>query len=238
MKRTILYSALALFALALIIGPVALVYADSPSDSACAATTSPCTQTSLLKRIANLLAGLSAESTTLGQTMSLVGCAAVTSPPTYGGGKTDAITCGADGKLYIRATGPTGSAVPSDAGYGGANSSGNLTGLIACDNYQRFNDSASGDLQLVALTSGKTIYICGYEMEASGTVTAQLEYGTGANCATGKTAITDGFDLVAQSGIVSRSPFYNGMKTAASNALCLNLGGAIKVAGGVYYTQF
>jgi hypothetical protein len=135
-------------------------------------------------------------------------------------------------------SGSTGSAVPSKAAYIGANNSGNLGGLIGCDHFTRFNDAASGDTQLVALSSGKTIYICGMEGVASGTVTAQLEYGTGTNCATGKTAITDAMDFIANTGIVSRAPFWSGMKTAASNALCLNLSAAVKLAGGVYWTQF
>jgi len=82
------------------------------------------------------------------------------------------------------------------------------------------------------------VYVCGVNAVASGTVAVKLLYGTGSNCATGATDITDAYDLTAQNGIVDHTALWSGLKTIASNALCVNLSASVKVAGGVYWTQF
>jgi hypothetical protein len=50
--------------------------------------------------------------------------------------------------------------------------------------------SAAGIVQLVAAVSGKAIYVIDRDVVAGGTGTLALEYGTGANSATGTTALT------------------------------------------------
>jgi hypothetical protein len=119
MKRSFRNGALALLALAVVALPAALVYADAPSDAACSATTGPCSQTSLLKRLANLFSGglkildaggtnqasvdatghlavtggVAQGSTTAGETVALTACATLSADPTNATAQTNATRC-------------------------------------------------------------------------------------------------------------------------------------------------
>lgn len=119
-----------------------------------------------------------------------------------------------------------------------AGASGATTRMIACDNTVVYDASTSGSTELVALTSGKTIYVCGYSILSGGTVNVKLLYGTGTACATGPNNMTPAYQLTAQVGIVDSSPFFRGLKTAASNALCINASGAVAAQAIVYYAKF
>jgi hypothetical protein len=132
----------------------------------------------------------------------------------------------------------TGGAVPANAIYNGANVGGNLTGKIACGSSIVYDASTNGSTQLVALSSGKTVYVCGYTLFAAGTVSVNLSYGTGSACASGTTKLTPAYQLVAQTGVSDQSPEFRGMATAASNELCLNTSAGVAVQAVVYYTQF
>jgi len=133
--------------------------------------------------------------------------------------------------------GATGSAVPATGDYNGFNGSGNLTGLIGCDNSILYDASTSGATQLVALSAGKKVYVCGYTIFSAGTVNVDLRYGTGTACATGGTKITPAFQLTAQTGVVEQSIYGNALATIASNELCINTSGAVAVQALVRYTQ-
>lgn len=135
--------------------------------------------------------------------------------------------------------GATGSAVPANAVYNGAQGSAGLQGLIICDSVAKYDASTSGSTQIVALSAGKTIYVCGYSLGVGATATnVKLVYGTGTNCVTSPTDITPAYQLAANGGIVDRGAFSNGLKTAASNALCFNASAANAAQGLVYYAQF
>jgi hypothetical protein len=134
------------------------------------------------------------------------------------------------------ATSATGSAVPSKAAYIGGNSSGNLTGIIACDSSVFLDMATATTTQLVALSSGKSIYICSYDIQSNGTASVKLVYGTGSNCGTGTTQLTSNLDLTAQTGLSRGSGLGMLAKTAASNALCATSSAAVNVHIDVTYT--
>lgn len=142
-------------------------------------------------------------------------------------------------------TATTGQAVPSTAVYIAAGSDGGLsagtaatTGLISCNSSVAISAASSGNNQLVALTSGETVYICGYELVAAGTVDVQFITGTGTACATNEFDETGAMPLVANSGLVSRSPFWTGMAGLAGDAFCIELSASVQVSGVLYYTKF
>jgi len=140
--------------------------------------------------------------------------------------------------------GATGSAVPSGAVYMGAKSTGNLTGLIQCDSSVLINTASAATAELVSLTSSQVIYICGWEIHTSSASAnnVNLAYGTGTNCGTGTTVLSSivrfPAGVTGLQGKVSVTPFFKGMKTAASNALCVTTSAAVQVDGVVYYTKF
>lgn len=158
----------------------------------------------------------------------------------------DQTTPGTTNGVQDAATSATGSAVPSKAGYIGGNGSGNLTGNINCDNTAIYDASTNGATQLVALSSGKIVYVCGYSF-AQSTATAvhtSLEYGTGTNCATSPIKITPAYSLQAAAstgptGIVVMAPTGSpGLKGIASNEICILTDAAVSVQAIVWYTQF
>lgn len=98
--------------------------------------------------------------------------------------------------------------------------------------------AASGNTELVALTTSQTIYVCGINFMAAGTVNVRLVYGTGSACGTGETGLTGLYPLVAQTGLlIPNTGLGVQMKTPASNALCIELDAGIGVRGSITYVK-
>jgi len=142
--------------------------------------------------------------------------------------------------------GATGSAAPSGAVYVGGNAGGNLTGQIICPNtYVNNGLSTSGSTQAVALSSGKSIYICDFFVNSASTtaVNVKLVYGTGTNCATSPSDLSL---LVPMQAPTSLSPAGQNVtppgntlwSTPASQAVCVNLSSANAVNVMFHWTQF
>lgn len=135
-------------------------------------------------------------------------------------------------------TSATGSAVPAKANYIGGNSGGNLTGIIQADTSTAINISTATTTQLVALSSGKKIYVTAWDVIAAGTGNITLVYGTGSTCGTGTTSLTGAYNLVAQAGISKGGSLGPVLVVPASNALCATTSAAVQMSGSVAYTQF
>ncbi|MDP3767268.1 MAG: hypothetical protein Q8S13_04580, partial [Dehalococcoidia bacterium] len=95
----------------------------------------------------------------------------------------------------------------------------------------------SVDAQLVALSGSTIIYVCGFNFIAAGTVNVRLVSGTGSVCATGLTARTGTYQLTAQVGIAIPNGGGVQFKTAAGEALCIDVSAAIVASGFVTYVQ-
>ena len=132
----------------------------------------------------------------------------------------------------------TGAAAPTSATLMGGNSSGNLTGVVACDSSAQLTISTATTTQIVALVAAKTIYVCGFVINGAGATTAKLVYGTGTNCATGLTNLTPAFTLATGSNVTLGGALGYVMKTASANALCVTNSAAIAANVFVTYTQF
>lgn len=113
-----------------------------------------------------------------------------------------------------------------------------LTGMTSCNAAAVYDASTNGATQLVALATGKSIYVCGYTLFAAGTASVSLVSGTGSNCATGQTAETPAFQLTAQTGVADSSPYFRGMITASDTALCIKTSAGVAVQAVVFYAQF
>lgn len=132
----------------------------------------------------------------------------------------------------------------------GAGSNGPVA-VVTADNSVAVSLSATNPTQIVAASTGLSIYVTGFGLTIGTTAataqTVQFVYGTGTNCATGQTVMTgalSGATLVSSSG--DNLPTYVtygggvGMvaKTPASQALCLKLTGTQPVGGIVSFAQF
>lgn len=149
----------------------------------------------------------------------------------------DQTTPGTTNGVQSASESATGSAVPAKASLTGANSSGNLTGIVQADGSAAINVATATTTQLIALSAGKAIYVTGFDMIAGGTGNVTFEYGTGTNCGTGTTVLTGAYPLTAQAGL-ARGGSGVVWKIPASNALCVLTSAAVQISGSVSYTQF
>ena len=98
--------------------------------------------------------------------------------------------------------------------------------------------ASSGNVELVALVSGDIIHVCGFGFESdTATTSVQFIYGTGTACATGETDLTGPMTVLASTPVAVANGGATQFRTAASNALCIELGAATQVNGWVTYYQ-
>lgn len=131
-----------------------------------------------------------------------------------------------------------GSSFPADGSAVGAESSGNLIGLVQADTSAAINISTATTTQLVALSSGKKIYVASFDVVAGGTGNITFEYGTGTSCGTGTTALTGAYNLTAQAGVALGGALGPVLVVPAGNALCALTSAAVQMSGSLSYTQF
>ena len=118
--------------------------------------------------------------------------------------------------------------------------------MIICDHTAFYDTNTNGSTQLVALSSGKTIYVCGFSFAQSTTMAVHvgLVQGTGSACGTSQTKITPAYSLQAATstgpvGIAVGGSFGGGgLNSGSGNALCILTDAAVSVQALVWYTQF
>jgi hypothetical protein len=115
----------------------------------------------------------------------------------------------------------------------------NSAGLsVSATNSVAINISTATTTQLVALVSGKAIYVTGWDVISGGTGNITLEYGTGTACATGTQVLTGAYNLAAQAGISKGSGVGAMLFVPAGDALCAVTSAAVQMSGSLSYTQF
>jgi hypothetical protein len=100
------------------------------------------------------------------------------------------------------------------------------------------NVTAAATTEIVALTGGQTIRICGFSLSMSAAGTAQIVYGTGTNCATGLTALTGAMPLATGTPLSNAGGSGSSLlRGAVSNAICV---AAVtgNVVGFINYAKF
>lgn len=120
----------------------------------------------------------------------------------------------------------------------GANSAGNMVGIVQGDTTTPINISTGVTTQLVALSAGKKIYVSHWDVIAAGTGNITLEYGTGSNCGSGTTVLTGAYNLTAQTGISSGTGIGPVLVVPSGNALCALTSASVQMSGSVTYTQY
>jgi hypothetical protein len=117
-------------------------------------------------------------------------------------------------------------------------SQSNIGNIVVCDSSVEIDTATSGNTELVALTAGDIIYVCGYNWIAAGTVTVQLVYGTGSACATGETDLTGEMQFTTQTGVSYGGAWGPVTQTAVANALCIELSDTVSVDGILTYAKY
>jgi len=150
----------------------------------------------------------------------------------------DQTTPGTTNGVQDASTGATASAVPAKASYAGANSGGNLVGIIQADNHATIDMSTATTTQIIALSSGKKTYITHLDFMAGGTTNFKLVRGTGTNCGTGTADLTKSYPLTAQSGAALGTGLGPIIFVPSGEAVCATNSAAQQVTGLISYTQF
>lgn len=119
---------------------------------------------------------------------------------------------------------------------GAENSSAAAVTDITCDQSAAVSISGSGETQIVAASSGKSVRICSLDFANSAVSNFTIEEGTGTNCGTSTTALTGTYQnvLTYSKDYGSRSPLVGG----SGDAICLNFASSVTAGGSVVYAQF
>lgn len=105
---------------------------------------------------------------------------------------------------------------------------------FVCPSSAAFNVTTSGDHQVIAASGATKIYVCDVSFSADAPSDFKLDTGTGADCVAGTAAITG---LYKQT-VTFEVPFFGQLRSAASQALCVNFGSSVNVGGTITYVQF
>lgn len=132
------------------------------------------------------------------------------------------VAVSASAQTRIAGTNSSGNAEPYGALNGTLPVSSNCTGVIV-------NQTSATTTELVALTAGQSVYICGFIISNTGVATTpatfKLVYGTGTNCATGTTDLTGVFTGSTTAGDIATFAYGGGagfiVKAPAGNAVCI-----------------
>jgi hypothetical protein len=122
-------------------------------------------------------------------------------------------------------------------------SGANSLPLIVCNSSVAISTATSGNVELVALTGGQTVYVCAFDVTSAGDVNVQFISGTGTACATGETDKTGTYQLIAPSGgglrgLARGSGVGTLFRGASGEAVCIELSAAVQVDGLLTYAKF
>ncbi len=109
---------------------------------------------------------------------------------------------------------------------------------IQADKSGSISIAGTATTQLVALVTGRAIYITNFNFMAADTNAVSLVYGTGTACGTGQVALTGAYPLVAQAGISAGVGMGPVLIVPQGNALCIITSTSNQLSGSFSYVQF
>jgi hypothetical protein len=124
--------------------------------------------------------------------------------------------------------------VPPVAG-AGLDSSGLTIPVQYCNKTAVIALSGTGDTQVIAASGSTVIRVCRISLTTSANTNVQVDYGTGSNCATGKTHLTGIYSSIATFSEPSNNAYWT---LPASKALCISQSAASTTGGTVSYAQY
>lgn len=134
--------------------------------------------------------------------------------------------------------GATGSAVPAGATYMGANSAGNLTGIIQASANAAVSVSTATTTQIIPASGSTKIYVTHWHLVTTLANNVTWESAdTGGACANPVT-LTGAEPFAANGGVSAGSGLGPVLVTPAGKALCMVTSASTQISGTVAYTQF
>ena len=132
-----------------------------------------------------------------------------------------------------------GNATPHDAVLVGANSAGNLAGIVQGDTTTNINlSNSTTGTALVNGASGKKIYVTAYEFIAAGTTSFSLGWSVSTSC-TSITTLAGPWPLTAQQGEALGGGLGPVIIVPAGDTLCeVSTGSSVAIGGHLQTTQF
>lgn len=112
--------------------------------------------------------------------------------------------------------------------------------MRVCGTYTTLSMSVATTLQIVAASTGKTIFICDFDISNNATTTnISFQIGTGTNCTSGLTQLGQTWYANANWARGASNAIYRGMNSGAiaSSALCVKSTVTATFDVGVYYDQ-
>lgn len=109
---------------------------------------------------------------------------------------------------------------------------------VAASNAAIIAISSNTTSELVALATGKRIYVTSWDLISSVAGTVKFVYGTGTNCGTGTTDLTGTYTFGTSTVFTKGNGLGMLLVVPVSNALCYTSGGSIAAQGTVSYAQF
>ena len=111
-------------------------------------------------------------------------------------------------------------------------------GPIYCRSNAQYSASSTGNTVIITGVAGRSVFICGFQLWLAGTATSvNLVYGTGVACATGETALTPPYALVAQTGIADTAAVFRGLLVPPATDVCIKTTTTQAVQAEVFYVQ-
>ena len=107
-----------------------------------------------------------------------------------------------------------------------------------CGSRATVSPSTATDTQLVALSSGKNIYVCDYSASSNGVNDFYLESATSSSCGGTLAQIDTHWYTQQYWGKAVQDAFYQGVNTGSSNALCVHTAQAQTLSVTVVYDQY
>jgi hypothetical protein len=169
------------------------------------------------------ITGVASNTTTAGYTGSLIMGTVISGSQGYAGGTNQFLGMNSDGYLGADLMVATNN-IPTQA--------------HMCGSHVTVNPTTVTDTQLVASSSGKTIYVCDYNFSASGANSFYLESSTAGTCSGTLSQIDTEWFEPANGGKTDANPWYHGLSGGASNAVCLHTTAAQALSFTLYYDQF
>jgi hypothetical protein len=100
-------------------------------------------------------------------------------------------------------------------------SSGVYKSIILCDKSISFSSTSIQTTQIIPISPGQSIYICGFIINSGGTNTVKIQGSTSIACTTGVTSLTPSFSLISGSNIIFGQSLGSLFNTPNGNNVCI-----------------